>query len=102
MNAGTDVVKIKKEWGREFSDLECADDWEQLANEHQQPSRWCTHWRKILRHDSGKTIAIEYAQDIGDGESASAYEDEWYEVEAHEVKVTKWRRRPVDDPPPIC
>lgn len=82
---GTDIEAIKQEWGHEFRDLEYAEDWAQVANEFQNQSRWCTHWRKILRHDDGMLIAIEYAQDTGDGESASAYEDEWYEVVEREV-----------------
>ena len=90
--AGTDVEKIQADWADEFVDLDMATDWEMIDDGFQRQSRWCTHWVKILRHDSGKTIGIEYAKDVGDGESADTYPVEWFEVESYEVTQTKWRR----------
>lgn len=92
-NAGTDIEKIHEDWGDEFIDLDIAGDWEKVEEEFQLQSRWCTHWIKILRHESGKTIGIEYAKDVGDGDSASAYPVECFEVEAYEETVTKWRKK---------
>lgn len=92
-NAGTDVAEIKEEWGAEFSDLDCAVDWEVMDESLHHTSRWCNHMIKILRHDSGLMIAIEFATNVGDGDSASAYPDKWYEVEPYEVIETRYRKK---------
>ncbi len=97
--AGTDIAKIKYEWGEEFRELSFADDWTLLEDKFSHESRWCTHWRKVLKHDTGMLIAIEYAQDTGDGDSASAYEDEWYEVEGREKTIIEYVRKISGDSP---
>lgn len=87
---GTDIQKIAEEWKREFPDINYASDWTELSDELEDQSRWCTHWRKVLKHDSGMLIAIHYPRNTGDGESAGAYEITWCEVEEKETVVKEW------------
>ena len=91
--AGTKLAEIQEEWGEEFSDLDMADDWALLEDEMTHQSRWCTHWVKWLKHDDGMVIGIEYARDVGDGDSAAAYPTEWFEGESYAETVTKYRRK---------
>ena len=92
LEAGTDLESIREDWGREFIDLDGADDWKLLGEEFDRASRWCTHWRKIVRHESGLTIAILYAVDVGDGESADAFPVTWEEVREVRVEKMEWVR----------
>lgn len=88
---GTDVERIKTEYGEDFlEELECADDWDVIEDKLSHESRWCTHWRMVLRHNSNMFIAVDYARDIGDGESASVYETTWYEVEPREKTIIEY------------
>ena len=94
MKAGSDVPAIIEEWGDEFQDLEMAEDWALKKEEFVDQSRWCTHWRKVVKHsETGMTIAIEYARNVGDSDSASAYETKWYEVEESHKTISIWTQK---------
>ena len=94
MIAGTDIERIQKEWGSEFTELDMADDWELVQDVLLEQLRWVTIWEKIVRHkESGLTIGINYPRNAGDGESADAYDIKWYEVEPHEKTVIEWRAK---------
>jgi hypothetical protein len=79
----------QEDWGDELDE---ADDWALVEDELTEQSRWCTHWRKVVRHDAtGRLILISYARNVGDGDSAEAYPTVWRDGEGYEVTVTKYR-----------